>query len=196
MSAAEKTRLTASEYLNLERKSEIRHEFFRGEIFAMSGASREHNLIAGNLNGEIRSQILERRCESYASDMRVQIEATGLYTYPDVVVVCGEPRFEDRHVDTLLNPTVLFEVLSESTEAYDRGLKFGHYRRIPSLREYVIVSQERMTVERFSRRGDDWVLTEFSSPDQVLELESIGCKLALDRIYAKVQFPEAKKPES
>lgn len=190
MSTAETTRYSAAEYLAIERKSEIRHEFHRGEMFAMSGASREHNLIAGNISREIGNQILDRPCESYSSDMRVQVEATGLYTYPDVVVVCGGPEFEDARVDTLLNPMVLFEILSESTEAYDRGAKFGHYRKIPSLREYVIVSQERMLVERYCRRGDDWLLTEFSKPDQVLVLESIDCQIPLNRIYAKVTFPE------
>ncbi len=120
--------------------------------------------------------------------MRVQVRATGLYTYPDVVVVCGEPQFEDAHVDTLLNPTVLFEILSESTEAYDRALKVAQYRQVESLREYVIVSQARMMVERFARRGDDWLLTEYTQPGQVLELESIACELPLGRIYSKVQF--------
>src|SRR5271157_2277403 len=120
-SAATKRRFTPQDYLALERKSETRSEYYRGEIFAMSGASREHNLIAGNVNSEIRNQILDRPCESYASDMRVCFEATGLYTYPDVVVVCGQPRFQDSQEDTLLNPTVLVEILSPSTEAYDRG---------------------------------------------------------------------------
>jgi Uma2 family endonuclease len=196
MSTAAKPRYTPAEYLSLERTSEIRHEYYRGEIFAMSGASREHGLIAGNLFAEMRSQILGRGCESFVSDMRVQVEASGLYTYPDVVVVCGEPRFEDKHGDTLLNPTVVCEILSESTEAYDRGAKFGHYRKISSLREYVVVAQDRMSVERFTRRGDEWVLTEFSEPEQVLELESIGCKVPLSGIYVMVQFPEKQKPES
>ena len=112
-SAATKTHYTPQEYLALERKSETRNEYFNGEIFAMAGASREHNLIAGNVNAEIRDQILDRPWESYPSDMRVYIEATGLYTYPDVTVVCGEQRFQDREVDTLLNPTVIVEVLCQ-----------------------------------------------------------------------------------
>jgi len=189
-SAATKRRFTAQEYLALERKSETRNEYYNGEIFAMAGASREHNLIAGNVNAEIRDQILDRPCESYPSDMRVYVEATGLYTYPDVAVVCGEPRFQDREVDTLLNPTVIIEVLSSSTEAYDRGVKFRHYRRIGSLREFVLISQERMMVERYTRRGNDWVLSDLTDPDQVLNLESIGCQIPLDRIYAKITFPE------
>ncbi len=188
--AASRVRFAPEEYLAIERQSEVRHEYYRGELFAMSGASREHNLIAGNVSGEIRNQILDRPCESYASDMRVWIKATGLYTYPDVVVVCGEPRFQDREVDTLLNPTVIIEVLSSSTEKYDRGAKFRHYRSVPSLREYVLVAQDEMLVERFTRRGDDWLLSVMTGPDQALSLESIECEIPLSRVYAKVVFPE------
>jgi Uma2 family endonuclease len=189
MSTATKLRYTPQEYLELERKSPTRNEYYKGEIFAMAGASRQHNLIVGNVNAEIRERILSRPCESYATDMRVCIEATGLYTYPDVVVVCGGPRFQDHEgIDTLLNPTVIFEVLSESTEAYDRGVKFGHYRRIPSLREYVLVSQDRMFVERYIKQGENWVLSDFSLPEHVLRLDSVDCAIPLDRIYAKVTF--------
>ncbi|MGZ3300329.1 MAG: Uma2 family endonuclease [Isosphaeraceae bacterium] len=189
-SAATKIRFTPQEYLALERKSETRNEYYNGEIFAMAGASREHNLTVANLLRDIGNQLEDRPCESYPSDMRVFIEATGLYTYPDVSVVCGEPRFQDREVDTLLNPTVIVEVLSPSTEAYDRGDKFRHYRRIDSLREFVLISQDRMMVERYTRQGKDWVLSDMTDPDQVLKLESIGCQIPLDRIYAKIKFPE------
>jgi len=189
-SAATKIRFTPQEYLALERKSETRNEYYNGEIFAMAGASREHNLIAGNLFRDIGNQLEDRPCETYMNDMRVWIEATGLYTYPDVVVVCGEPRFQDREVDTLLNPTVIVEVLSPTTAAYDRGDKFRHYRRIDSLREFVLISQDRMMVERYTRRGNDWVLSDLTDPDQVLKLESIGCQIPLNRIYAKITFPE------
>ena len=189
-SAATKIRFTPQEYLALERKSETRNEYYNGEIFAMAGASREHNLTVANLLRDIGNQLEDRPCESYPSDMRVYIEATGLYTYPDVSVVCGEPRFQDREVDTLLNPTVIVEVLSPSTEAYDRGNKFRHYRRIGSLREFVLISQDRMMVERYTRQGNDWVLSDMTDPDQVLKLESIGCQIPLDRIYAKIKFPE------
>ncbi len=189
-SAAAKTRFSPQEYLALERRSETRNEYYHGEIFAMAGASREHNLIAGNVNAEIRDQLLDRTCESYPSDMRVAVEATGLYTYPDVSVVCGEPRFQDSSTDTLLNPTVLIEVLSPSTEAYDRGIKFRHYRRIVSLREFVLISQDRMMVEHYTRQGSNWILSEMSEPAQILKLESIGCQIPLERIYAKVQFSE------
>jgi Uma2 family endonuclease len=189
-SAATKIRFTPQEYLALERKSETRNEYYNGEIFAMAGASREHNLIAGNLFRDIGNQLEDRPCETYMNDMRVWIEATGLYTYPDVVVVCGEPRFQDREVDTLLNPAVIVEVLSPTTEAYDRGDKFRHYRRIDSLREFVLISQDRMMVERYTRQGKDWVLSDMTDPDQVLKLESIGCQIPLGRIYAKIKFPE------
>ena len=196
-SAATKIGFTPQEYLALERKSETRNEYYNGEIFAMAGASREHNLIVANLLRDIGNQLEDRPCESYPSHMRVSIEATGLYTYPDVSVVCGEPRFQDREVDTLLNPTVIVEVLSPSTEAYDRGDKFRHYRRIDSLREFVLISQDRMMVERYTRQGKDWVLSDMTDPDQVLKLESIGCQIPLNRIYAKITFPEpgpAEKP--
>ena len=156
----------------------------------MAGASREHNLIVANLLRDIGNQLEDRPCESYPSHMRVSIEATGLYTYPDVSVVCGEPRFQDREVDTLLNPTVIVEVLSPTTAAYDRGDKFHHYRRIDSLREFVLISQDRMMVERYTRQGNDWVLSDMTDPDQVVKLESIGCQIPLGRIYAKIKFPE------
>jgi Uma2 family endonuclease len=126
--------------------------------------------------------------------MRVWIEATGLYTYPDFVVVCGEPRFQDGERDTLLNPTVIAEILFPSTEAYDRGLKFSHYRRILSLREYLLISQDRMLVERYTHQGEDWLLTEMTGPDQVLRLESIGCEVVLGRIYAKVTLAKSEVP--
>src|SRR5262245_46847116 len=136
-SPAEIPRVTPEQYLVLERKADFKSEYLNGYIIAMAGASREHNLIAGNLHGELRSQLKGRPCETYVSDMRVFIDRTGLYTYPDIVAVCGEARFQDDGVDTLLNPTVIVEVLSDSTERYDRGRKFGHYRQLPSLREYV-----------------------------------------------------------
>jgi Uma2 family endonuclease len=188
MSSAAKTRYTPHEYLAFERKSPIKHEYYDGSIFAMAGTSREHNLISGNTYAEIRAQFRNRPCEVYVSDIRVLVSRTGFYTYPDVVAVCGERRFEDSEVDTLLNPNVIIEVLSESTEAYDRGKKFGHYRRLESLREYVLVAQDEVRVERYSRRGDEWVLTELSSLDDTLRLESIGCAVALREIYAKVEL--------
>lgn len=189
MTSVPKRYLTSEEYLAKERRAEYKSEYFKGEMFAMSGASREHNLIAGNVNAEAHNQLRDRPCEVYQSDMRVKVSRTGLYTYPDVVIVCGQPQFEDAEVDTLLNPTVLFEVLSETTEDYDRGKKFGHYRTLPSLREYVLVSQDKCHVEQFTRQPDNrWILWETDDLEAVLNLSSVGCKLKLNEVYAKVTF--------
>ena len=158
---------TPEEYLALERKAEYKSEYINGEIYAMSGASRAHILITVNLTRELSTQLRGRPCEVYASDMRVKVSPTGMYTYPDVAAVCGEARFEDGQVDTLTNPSVIIEVLSPSTEAYDRGEKFAHYRKLQSLAEYVLVAQDKMRVEHFARhgeRGEQWVLTEISDP--------------------------------
>lgn len=184
-SAAKRT-WTPAEYLARERASSERHEFLAGEVFAMAGATFEHNKIVGNLVGELRSALRQRPCDVTPSDMRVKIPAFGLYTYPDVTVVCGDPQFEDEVRDTLLNPTVIIEVLSESTEAYDRGKKFRYYRSIPSLREYVLVAQDAISVERYTRGdGGVWSLQESGAGD-TLVLASIGCEVPVGEIYLKV----------
>jgi len=188
-SATSVPRFTPEQYLALERKADFKSEFCNGFIIAMAGATREHNVIAGNLHGEIRSQLKGRTCEVYMSDMRVRVSPTGLFTYPDVVAVCGDARFLDDKRDTLLNPTTIVEVLSKSTESYDRGDKFMNYRRLESLREYVVVSQAKVLVERFTRQRDDWLLTEFRNLDDTLRLASIGCAIPLREIYARIQFP-------
>ena len=188
-SAALATRYTPQQYLAMERRAEFKSEYHDGVIYAMSGASREHNLLSMNLGSEINQQLKSSKCEVYSGDMRVLVDATGLYTYPDIAIVCDQPRFLDGHFDTLMNPTVLVEVLSPSTEAYDRGKKFGHYRRIASLREYVLVAQDRVSVERYARRGEDWVLTERTGLDETLRLESIDCEVSIREIYAKVELP-------
>ena len=139
MSLQPKPRLTPEDYLALERSADFKSEYFDGEIFAMTGASEPHNTIVANTLSEIRQQLKKRPCKVYANDMRVKVDPTGLYTYPDVVVVCGKARLEDAHLDTLLNPTLIVEVLSDSTEAYDRGRKFEHYRKLESLAEYVLI---------------------------------------------------------
>jgi len=187
-SAAQIPRYTPAEYLALERKADFKSEYYKGHITAMAGASREHNVIAGNLFRKIGNQLEGRPRESYISDMRVFIERTGLYTYPDVVVVCGEAQFEDDERDTLLNPTMIAEVLSPTTESYDRGKKFGHYRQLNSLREYVLVAQDEVLVEHYIRQGDHWVLTEFRNLDDRLRLTSIDCEVSLREIYARVEF--------
>jgi Uma2 family endonuclease len=182
-------RSTPEEYLAQERRADYKSEYFNGFMFAMAGASREHNLIAGNVFGELRAQLKGRPCETYQSDMRVKVSETGLYTYPDVVAVCGERRFEDVKGDTLLNPTLIVEVLSESTEAYDRGDKFGHYLRLKSLQEYVMISQDKARVEHYVRQGEHWLFAESRDLEGTLQLASVGCRVPLREIYDRVEFP-------
>ena len=181
-------RISAEEYLALERQSETRNEFLDGEIFAMGGASRRHNLVTGNAFAALHAQLIGRDCEVHSSDLRVKVPATGLYAYPDVVVVCGGPQLEDdTHLDTLLNPTLIIEVLSPTTADYDRGGKFAHYRTLPSLAEYLVLAQDRVHAEHASRQDDgSWLLTETSQPGEVLDLPSIGCRLDLKAVYARV----------
>lgn len=187
MSAVTTTRrYSIEEYLALERRSETKCEFHDGEIFAMTGASRQHNLIAVNLAGELRNQLKGRPCEAYAADMRVKTAESRNYHYPDFAVVCGAPQFEDDHLDTLLNPTLVIEVLSPSTEAYDRGGKFASYRRIESLREYLLVSQDTPRIERYRRTPEGWVLTEAEGLEAILPLDAIDCSLALREVFDKV----------
>ena len=188
MSSPKPSLLTPGEYLELERKSEIRSEYIAGRTFAMSGASRRHNLIAGNFHRELSSRMRGRSYEAYISDMRVKVSPTGMYTYPDIAAVCGEAVFEDDQIDTLVNPMVIVEVLSESTEAYDRGEKFAHYRRLETLQEYVLVAQNKIRIEHFRREGVGWILSEVSAPDATLHLGSIDCHVEVAAIYEKVEF--------
>jgi len=191
MSSQAKARLTSEEYLAIERQAPGKSEYFDGEMFAMAGASRRHNLIVLNIGAELRTQLQQRPWEVYSSDMRVKISRTGLYTYPDVVVVCDEPRFEDADVDTLLNPLILVEVLSPSTADYDRGEKFEHYRTLASLQVYLLVAQERCHVVHYTRQQDNtWLLAETSDIQDCLHLPSIGCDLQLSEAYAKVQLDQ------
>ena len=187
MSSQPTTYLTPEEYLAVERQAEHKSEYVDGEMVAMTGASRRHNLIAFNITREISQQLRGRPCEGYASDMRVRVPSTRLYTYPDVVVVCGEPKFEDDYVDTLLNPTLIIEVLSESTELYDRGKKFGFYRTIESLAEYLLVAQDECRIEQYVKQPDGrWLLADYRSLEDVVELPSIQCQLTLSEVYDKV----------
>lgn len=193
MSTAPKQTLTPQQYLERERAAQTRSEYYRGEMFAMTGASRRHNLICVNLVSRVHSQFADRPCEVYQSDMRVKVNTSGLYTYPDVVATCESPTFEDEHVDTLLNPQVIVEVLSQSTEAYDRGTKFEKYRQLQSLKDYVLVSQESVSVERFTRQGDgQWLLWSSNDLSGTLEIESIDCRVKLSDIYARVNFGEVE----
>lgn len=189
MSRQAKAYVTPEEYLSLERGAEHKSEYYDGEIFAMTGASKEHNLITVNVASELRAQLKKRDCETYANDMRVKVPATELYTYPDVVVACGKAQFEDDSVDTLLNPVLIVEVLSKSTVRYDRIEKFAHYRSIPSFAEYLLVSQDEYRVEDNVRQPDGrWMLTEVRGKEGQVELASVGCVLALSEIYDRVSF--------
>lgn len=186
-----KTRLmTPDEYLAMERASEYRHEYYQGEITDMTGASRRHNLIVANVLANLHGQLRNRLCEVYANDMRVKVSASGLYTYPDVIVVCGEAQFEDNEFDTLLNPTVIIKVLSDSTEEYDRGKKFARYRKLDSLLDYLLIAQDRMHVEQFTRQQNDtWLFSEAEQPTAVIRLASVDSELRLETIYEKVNLP-------
>ena len=187
MSAVVKqTSYTAEEYLSLERGASIKSEFHDGQIYAMTGASRAHNLITINIARELSQQLKQRPCEAYINDMRVKAATARSYHYPDIAVVCGKPEFEDAQADTLLNPTLLIEVLSPSTEAYDRGGKFAHYRKIASLREYLLVTQDQPGIERYLRQGEVWILSEAQGLDASVSLESIDCRLSLREVYDKV----------
>jgi Uma2 family endonuclease len=180
---------TPQEYLALERQAPYKSEYYAGEIFALAGASRWHNLIVANVIGELRSQLKGRPCVTYPSGLRVKVDPAGLYTYPDVTVVCGEAHFEDAQQDTLLTPTLIVEVLSESTEAYDRGGKFAHYRKLESLQEYVLISQTKPLIEHYVRQPDHhWLFAEADKLTDTLHLPSIGCHLALSEVYDKVDL--------
>jgi Uma2 family endonuclease len=199
MSMPSRSFVTPEEYLEAERKSVERHEYVNGRVYprhrgaeALAGATREHNRITGNIFAELRAQLRGRPCEAYVTDMRVKVAPTGMYTYPDVVVVCDPPQLEDRNQDTLLNPVVIVEVLSPSTEAYDRGDKFAHYRRLPSLAEYVLVAQDRPHVERFVKRGEAWVLQDVEGLESAVAFDAIGCALPLRDIYERVEFSAAE----
>ena len=183
--------MTPEEYLEFERVSEIRHEFFNGEAFAMTGGSLNHNRISRNIVGKLGNQLEGSSCESFVGDLRVKIQEKEKYTYPDIVVVCGNIEMERiKGVETLLNPTVIIEVLSDSTEAYDRGEKFQHYRLLPSLREYILVSQNHCQVERFVRGdGGIWqILNPCADMERSVSIESIGFELPLSDIYYRVEF--------
>lgn len=189
MSSQPKIRLTPEEYLAIERTADGKSEYYNGEAFAMTGGTRQHNLITVNVSSTLHTQLRKRACTVYSSDQRVRVSTTGLYTYPDVSVVCGEARFADDHEDTLLNPIVIVEVLSRSTEGYDRNEKFAHYRKLASLAEYVLIAQVRYHVERYLRQpGGEWLLSETDNIADSIRLSSIECILTLADIYEKVEL--------
>ena len=179
--------ISPEEYLEAERRAETKSEYFSGQIYAMSGASLAHNRLVANLVIALGTQVGGGPCEVLPSGMRLRVPDTGLYTYPDVTLVCGDPKLEDAHKDILLNPVVLIEVLSDSTESYDRGRKFEHYRRVASLQEYVLVSQTEPRIEVYRRQtAREWLLKEAIGLEEGLEITSIHAVLALGEVYARV----------
>ncbi|MEK6259865.1 MAG: Uma2 family endonuclease [Planctomycetota bacterium] len=181
--------LSVTDYYRLENAAEFRSQFFAGEMFAMAGGTPRHSRIKTNVGSLLNTLLRQGPCITYDSDLRLRVTETNLITYPDVSVVCGELQVDPDDANTALNPTLIVEVLSPSTEAYDRGAKFGHYRRIPSLREYVLVSQEEPRVERFLLNDDGtWTLAIANGLDESIELGSLGVTLPLSEIYSKVDF--------
>jgi Uma2 family endonuclease len=190
MASQPKTRYTPEEYLVIERGSDAKHEYHNGETFAMSGASKWHVSIVTNLVVELGSQLKAGPCTVYSTDLRVRVAPEGLYTYPDVIVLCDEPRFIDEQQDTLLNPAMIIEVLSESTKDYDRGGKFELYRTIDSFVEYLLIAQDRPHLEHYVRQPDkSWVLHETNNLEDTIELKSVPCSLRLSDVYNKIDLP-------
>ena len=184
--------LSVGEYLAIERQSEIRHEFLDGHVYAMAGESIAHSTICFNLAVTIGAQLKGRSCRGFSPNMKVRAGERGLYAYPDLMVACGEPAFQDERGDVLLNPTVIFEVLSRSTEAYDRGEKFERYRdHVETLRDYVLVSQDRPRVEHRRREPDGtWTSTELDGLAEVLSLPSVDCRVPPADVYSRIAFAE------
>lgn len=196
MSVQPKTRYTLQEYLDLERSGQARHEYLDGEVFAMGGASWPHVLIVSNLVSSLKTPLRARGCDVASSDLRVKVAATSLYTYPDIAVVCGRPELE-RPGDTLINPKMIVEVLSESTEAYDRGKKFEHYRTIGSLTDYMLVSQDKVLVEHYSRQADGrWLYTAANKATDSLSIATLGCALKLAEVYENVEGLAARDAQA
>jgi Uma2 family endonuclease len=196
MSAAAEPRCTIEEYLARERVASHKSEYYRGQIFAMSGGTPRHNTISVNMLASLRGRLRGTPCRPYNSDQRIRIPANGLSTYPDVSVVCGELQLDSQDRDAIVNPRVIFEVLSQSTESYDRGKKFDLYRQLEPLREYILVAQDEPHVERFVRQEDGaWLLSVFKGLEAVLELSTLACVLPLSEIYEDVTFgPEELLP--
>lgn len=189
MVAQPQKRYSPEEYLALEETAEYRSEYYRGEIFAMSGGSANHNRIIKNLVITLDAALEGKPCETFVTDMRLHVRKNSLYTYPDVMIVCGRIEYVKGRTDTITNPVVIFEVFSESTQAYDRGAKFELYRAIETLQDYVLVDQSRVHVEYFHKLEDGrWLLTEFNNLEGVLMLESVGVEIPLSRVYQRVEW--------
>jgi Uma2 family endonuclease len=194
MAANPKTTYTVEEYLAFERQSDTKHEFFAGEIVAMAGASFEHNLIVMNSGASLHAQLRGRHCAVLPSDQRLRVSPIGPLTYPDIMVVCGQPQFTDERPDTLLNPTVIIEVLSPSTEGDDRGRKAKHYRTLVSLKEYVLIAQDEYRIEHYVRAENGWWrFIEATDLGAAIHLASIECTLSLADVYERITLTETEE---
>jgi Uma2 family endonuclease len=183
------TKLTAEEYLALDRAAEFRSELLDGEMVAMSGGSARHSILQIDLAVGVQTALRGGPCQTFSADLRVRVSSR-LYAYPDLSVVCGEPQYPDGRQDILLNPTVIFEVLSPSTEKYDRGIKLQHYRSIESLQDYILVAQDQIRIEQYTRgEAGTWTLRDYQSADETLAIESVGVRLPLVGIYERIEFP-------
>ncbi len=183
------SKMTVAEYLAFEATASEKYEYFQGEIFAMAGAGRRQNLAALNIAAELRQRLASKPCETYVSDLRVHLQTLDAYYYPDVVVACA-PQFTTSKPEALLNPLLIVEVLSESTERFDRGVKFSHYRSWPSLQIYLLVSVDRLLVEVFQRQGEHWLFTDYQNLSDEIPLSLLDVQLSLPSIYARISFSE------
>ena len=191
MSAVPKPKMTPGEYLAKERQAEFKSEFYNGEVFAMAGGSREHNRVKVNLVGELFVRLKGGECQTYSSDQRVLVEATGLYMYPDIVIVCGPATYDLLDRDTLTSPVAIIEVLSPFTERYDRGAKFRNYQQIPSMTEYILVAQDEPVCERYVRQSDgSWALVSFVGLTAFLALTSVTVQIPLVDVYSGIVFSD------
>jgi Uma2 family endonuclease len=187
--SAQPNLLTPEEYLEIERKAETKSEYFQGEMFAMAGGTPRHGWIIGNVTGGLWQRLRGKPCRVSPGDVRLRVSPTGLYTYPDVMVICGDPQYADDRKDTILNPVLIVEVLSESTRDYDRGQKFEHYRTLASVKDYLTIAQDKPHVEQWSRTEEGrWQLTELDQPGQTMELTSVGCALPLSEVYYQIDW--------
>ncbi|MEA1967171.1 MAG: Uma2 family endonuclease [Thermodesulfobacteriota bacterium] len=185
----EKNHMTPEEYLEFDRTSDIKYEYFEGEIFAMTGAKKNHNLINTSITVNLVNKMGNSECRVFSNDMRVKIENKSGFAYPDIAIACGDLEFEDNEFDTLTNPIVIIEILSDSTELYDRTEKFTYYRAISTLQEYILVSQNKCRVERFVRKeGGMWGMFHYECMEQIIKIESIDCEMSLSDIYQWVEF--------
>ena len=197
MSSAPASYLTPEQYLEQERKARFKSEYYRGETFAMAGASYRHSVILNNLAITLGPLLRPSNCRVHTSDLRSRISPTGLYTYPDLMVICGNPAFADDQRDTVLNPVVIMEILSDSIKDYDRGQKFQHYRALDSVADYLTISQTEVRVEHYARQSAGrWLLSEFDRIESEVTLTSVNIPLSLSEVYFQIEFPEVPEPES